>query len=127
MIFELNNENFLMFAIKHYDNPNCRGIVEFNEDLKKFKYIKRLLSRYKAGKGLKVRLILNHITVLNNLFGPDACVKMLFFKFEEKYWPQIKTFLVFLNLMPTHMQLNANVNESDVAIDIVIANELRKI
>jgi hypothetical protein len=127
MNFELNNENFLMFAIKHYDNPNCRGIVEFNEDLKKFKYIKRLLSRYKAGKGLKVRLILNHIIVLNNLFGPDACVKMLFFKFEEKYWSQIKTFLVFLNLMPTHMQLNANVNESDVAIDIVIANELRKI
>lgn len=127
MNFELNNENFLMFAIKHYDNPNCRGIVEFNEDLKKFKYIKRLLSRYKAGKGLKVRLILNHIIVLNNLFGPDACVKMFFFKFEEKYWPQIKTFLVFLNLMPTHMQLNANVNESDVAIDMVIANELRKI
>jgi len=127
MIFELNNENFLMFAIKHYDNPNCRGIVEFNEDLKKFKYIKRLLSRYKAGKGLKVRLILNHIIVLNNLFGPDACVKMLFFKFEQKYWAQLKTFLVFLNLIPPNMQITLSINETDIPIDMVIANELRKI
>ena len=59
---------------------------EFNEDLKRFKYVKRLLSRYKAGKGLKERLILNHIIVLNNLFGPEACVRMMFFKMEEKYW-----------------------------------------
>jgi hypothetical protein len=127
MTFELNNENFLMFAIKNYDNPSCKGMADFNNDLKKIKYIKRLLSRYNAGKGLKVRLILNHIIILINLFGPDACVKILFFKFEEKYWPQLKTFLIFLNALPTNIQINSKTNECDIPIDMVIANELRKI
>jgi hypothetical protein len=127
MTFELNNENFLMFAIKNYDNPSCKGMADFNNDLKKIKYIKRLLSRYNAGKGLKVRLILNHIIILINLFGPDACVKILFFKFEEKYWAQLKTFLIFLNALPTNIQINSKTNECDIPIDMVIANELRKI
>ena len=116
-----------MFAIKNYDNPSCKGMADFNNDLKKIKYIKRLLSRYNAGKGLKVRLILNHIIILINLFGPDACVKILFFKFEEKYWAQLKTFLIFLNALPTNIQINSKTNECDIPIDMVIANELRKI
>jgi hypothetical protein len=127
MTLELNSENFIIFAIKNYDNPACRGMSEFNEDLKRFKYIKRLLSRYKAGKGLKERLILNHMIVLNNLFGPDACVRMMFFKMEEKYWSEIKTFLVFLNLIPPNMQITTLVNESDISLDMNIANILRKI
>lgn len=127
MILDLNAENFLMYAIKNYDNPACKGMSEFNEDLKRFKYIKRLLSRYKAGKGLKERLILNHIIVLNNLFGPDACVRMMFFKMEQKYWSEVKTFLIFLNLIPPNMQITAVVNETDIPLDMTIANTLRKI
>jgi len=127
MILELTSENFVIYAIKNYDNPACRGMSEFNDDLKRFKYIKRLLSRYKAGKGLKERLILNHIIVLNNLFGPDACVRMMFFKMEEKYWSEIKTFLVFLNLIPPNMQITNLINETDIPLDMNIATILRKI
>lgn len=127
MSFELNSENFVMYAIKNYDNPACKGMSEFNEDLKRFKYVKRLLSRYKAGKGLKERLILNHIIVLNNLFGPEACVRMMFFKMEEKYWSEVKTFFIFLNLLPPNMQITTTVNEIDVPLDMTIAQILRKI
>ena len=96
MITELTEENFVMYAMKHYDNPACRGMAEFEDDLKKFRYLKRLFRKYTAGKGLKERLIVNHIVVLYNLFGPEAATKMLFFKVEEKYWSQLKTFLVYL-------------------------------
>lgn len=119
MIFELTEDNFFMYAIKNYDNPACKGIVEFNEDMKRFKYLKRLLGRYHAGKGLKDRLILNHIIVINNLFGPEASVKMLFYKVDKKHWSSLKTFLVFLNLMPD--------SETDIPIDMTIANTLRRI
>ena len=95
MINELTEDNFMMYAIKNYDNPSCIGMDEFLDDLKRFKYIKRLLRKHNVGKELKERLILNHIIVLGNLFGIEATTKMLFFKLEEKFWPQVKTFLVF--------------------------------
>lgn len=100
MKFDLTEENFALFAIKYYDNPNCHGMAEFYDDLKRFRYLKRLFRKYKAGKGLKERLIVNHIIVIYNLFGIEAATKMLFFKIEKKFWPQLKTFLVFLNCMP---------------------------
>lgn len=127
MIFDLTEDTFFMYAIKHYDNPACKGLSEFNEDMKRFKYLKRLLGRYHAGKGLKDRLILNHIIVINNLFGPEASVKMLFYKVEKKHWSSLKTFLVFLNLMPENVTLYNDINESDVPIDMQIANVLRRI
>ena len=99
-MYNLTEENFTLFAMKHYDNPHCRGVSEFNDDLKKFKYLKRLFRKYKAGGGLKERLILNHIIVIYNLFGVDAASNMLFFKIDQKYWPQLKSFLVYLNVMP---------------------------
>jgi hypothetical protein len=97
---DLTEENFVMYAMKHYDNPACRGIAEFNDDLKRFRYLKRLFNKYTAGKDLKERLILNHLVVIYNLFGTEAATKMLFFKVEKEFWPQLKTFLVFLNYMP---------------------------
>ena len=100
MKFDLTEENFALFAIKYYDNPNCHGMAEFYDDLKRFRYLKRLFRKYNAGKGLKERLIVNHIIVIYNLFGIEAATKMLFFKIEKKFWPQLKTFLVFLNCMP---------------------------
>lgn len=99
-MIELTEENFLLYAIKHYDNPACKGMTEFQDDLKRFRYIKRLFRKYTAGGGLKERLILNHLVVLYNLFGIEATTHMLFYKIEKRYWSQLKTFLVFLNLMP---------------------------
>jgi hypothetical protein len=119
MIFELNEDNFLMYAIKNYDNPACKGLSEFNEDIKRFKYLKRLFGRYHAGKGLKERLILNHLIVISNLFGSEASVKMLFYKVDKKHWSALKTFLLFLNLMPE--------SESTIPIDMNIAETLRRI
>ena len=127
MTFDLTEDTFFMYAIKHYDNPACKGLSEFNEDMKKFKYLKRLLGRYHAGKGLKDRLILNHIIVINNLFGPEASVKMLFYKVDKKHWSVLKTFLVFLNIMPENVTLYNNIHETDVPIDMLVANTLRRI
>jgi len=100
MNLDLTEENFTLYAIKHYDNTACKGIAEFNDDLKRFRYLKRLFNKYIAGKDLKERLILNHLVVIYNLFGAEAATKMLFFKVEKEFWPQLKTFLVFLNYMP---------------------------
>ena len=129
MIFELTEENFVMYAMKNYDNPHCKGMTEFLDDLKRFKYIKRLLRKYNVGKDLKERLILNHIIVLTNLFGVEAATKMLFYKTEKKFWPQLKTFLVFLNFMPENVFLTKDViiKSSDIALDHQIINVLRKV
>jgi hypothetical protein len=128
MAFELTEENFLIYAIKHYDNPTCKGTSEFHDDLKRFRYIKRLLKKYKSEKDLKDRLLLNHIVVIINLFGPEASPKMLFFKIEKAFWPQLKTFLVFLNHMPDVITKGGvSINESDIPVDPVIVSVLRKI
>ena len=129
MVFELTEENFIMYAMKYYDNPYCKGMNEFMDDIKRFKYIKRLLGKYHGGKGLKERLILNHIIVLNNLFGVEAATKMLFFKTEERFWPQLKTFLVFLNYMPEKVILSSTrvITDTDIEVDSKIANILRKV
>jgi hypothetical protein len=99
MISDLNEENFLIYAMKWYDSPNCI-MSEFENDLKRTKYLKRLFRRYKVTKSLKERLILNHIILLNNVFGPDATPRILFFKIDEKDYDVLKTFLCYLNLMP---------------------------
>jgi hypothetical protein len=129
MITELTEENFTMFAVKNYDNPSCNGMDEFLDDLKRFKYIKRLLRKHNVGKELKERLILNHIIVLGNLFGIDATTKMLFFKLEEKFWPQIKTFLVFLNYMPMKVIVSEGIEiiDNEIPIDETILENLKKI
>jgi hypothetical protein len=88
-----------MFAIRHYNNPQGEGEKEFHDDMKKFKYIKRLLRKYEDNGILKERLLLNHIIVLNNLFGPEACVTLLLFKIQKEYWETLKSFLLFLNMI----------------------------
>jgi hypothetical protein len=95
----LDDSNFLLYAAKYYDNPQCYDTSEFYEDLKRFKYIKRLVNRYARHGDLKERLILNHIIALNNVFGPHATVKMLFMKLEGMEH-QIKPFLTFLSILP---------------------------
>jgi hypothetical protein len=128
MITELTNENFLMYAIKHYDNPSCSGLKEFDDDLKRLRYIKRLLGRYKATGNIKERLIINHLVVLYNVFGIDAATNMLFFKIQERFWPQLKPFLVFLNYMPERIQhKGGRILGADIALDANIVDILRKI
>ena len=99
MYEKITSENVMMFAIKHYDNPQCESEKEFHDDIKRFKYIKRLLRKYKETKTLKERLLLNHIIILNNLFGPEACVTLLLFKIQREYWETLKSFLLFLNMI----------------------------
>jgi len=129
MINELTEDNFMMYAIKNYDNPSCIGMDEFLDDLKRFKYIKRLLRKHNVGKELKERLILNHIIVLGNLFGVEATTKMLFYKLEKKFWPQVKTFLVFLNYMPLKIIVSPGIEilDKDIPIDESILEDLKRI
>ena len=99
MYEKITPNNVLMYAIKNYDNPHCEGEKEFEDDLKRFKYIKRLLRKYYDTEVLKERLLLNHIIVLNNVFGPDACATLLLFKIQPEYWPVLKSFLLYLNII----------------------------
>ena len=97
---KLTTDNINMFAMKHYDNPTCIDEKEFLDDMKRFKYLKRLFRKFDTTKELKTRLILNHIIVLNNVFGVDAATTLLFFKIEKQHWSLLKTFLVYLHIMP---------------------------
>ena len=99
MYEKITPNNVLMYAIKNYNNPQCEGEKEFEDDLKRFKYIKRLLRKYYDTKVLKERLLLNHIIVLNNVFGPDACATLLLYKIQSEYWPTLKSFLLYLNII----------------------------
>ena len=102
MIFnELTEDNFLLFAIKNYENPQAVTKDDFDKDLNHFKYIKRLLKRYKNTGELKTHLLLNHFIILYNIFG-DATTPMLFFKIEEDLWSVMKTFVIFLNRLPAY-------------------------
>lgn len=101
MLFDiLSNDNFMMFAMKNYTNPQCEDINEFNEDLNRIKYIKRLLGKYNKKGILKTILLMNHIIILNNIFGNEACSRILFFKLEPEFHSAIKTFLEFLKYLP---------------------------
>jgi hypothetical protein len=100
MLFdELTKENWMMFAIKHYDNPTSVTYEDFEEDINRFKYIKRLIRRYETTGELKTHLILNHVILMYNVFG-DAATPLLFFKIEATSWPVLKAFLLFLNRLP---------------------------
>tara|TARA_B100000287_G_scaffold87361_1_gene80010 strand:- start:265 stop:636 length:372 start_codon:yes stop_codon:yes gene_type:complete len=98
---ELNENNYMLFAIKFYNNPHALTKEDFEDDLKRIKYVKRLLKRYKNTGVLKTHLILNHLTVLFNVFD-DAAVALLFYNLEEDLWPAIKSFLFFLNRIPDY-------------------------
>ena len=117
---KLTPDNIVMFAMKHYDNPSCIDKKEFLDDMKRFKYLKRLFRKYDTSKVLKVRLILNHIIVLANVFGVDASSTLLFFKIDKKHWSILKTFLVYLSYMPEN-------DMKDIATDLKVLKELRKV
>tara|TARA_Y100000593_G_scaffold8046_1_gene14858 strand:+ start:3355 stop:3741 length:387 start_codon:yes stop_codon:yes gene_type:complete len=100
MVTPLNNENYVLYAMKHYDNPQCVNIEEFHDDLNRTKYLKRLFKKYEISGTLKERLILNHIIIFYNVFGVEVASRILFFKIEEEYHSLLKTFLVYLSYLP---------------------------
>jgi len=109
---ELNEDNYLLFAIKFYNNPQAITREDFESDLKRIRYVKRLLKRYKNTGELKVHLILNHLIILFNVFD-DATVPLLFYHLEEELWPAIKSFLIFLNRIPIYPKTKINEIELD--------------
>ena len=109
---ELNESNYQLFAIKFYDNPQALTKDDFDDDLKRIKYIKRLLKRYKNTGELKIHLILNHLTVLFNVFN-EAAVPLLFYNLEEDLWPYLKSFLIFLNRVSEYPKSELNLIEED--------------
>lgn len=123
MIFnELNEDNFLLFAIKNYENPQSVTKEDFDRDLNLFKYIKRLLKRYKNTGELRTHLLLNHFIVLYNIFG-EAATPMLFFKLEKDLWSSLKSFIVFLGKFPEYPKSSIH----DIQIDLYCMSELYKI
>ena len=128
MFDDLNESNFLLFASKAYDSPNC-VLSEFEEDLNRIQYIKRLITKYNNGGELKERLIINHLLVLYNVFGAEAATRILFYKLDEFDYPVLKTFLVFLNFMPEMVKgINStNIISSDIQLDKGTIKCLRKL
>lgn len=116
----ITSENVTMFAIKHYNNPQCEGEKEFYDDMKRFKYIKRLLRKYHETNILKERLLLNHIIITRNLFGTEACVTLLLFKIQREYWGTLKSFLLYLNMLKED-------ELKDIPTDEFVSAELRKL
>jgi len=124
----LDSENIMMYAVKAYDKPNCI-MSEFSEDMKRFNYLKRLFRRYRKHNELRERLVLNHLVVLNNVFGPEVMTRLLFYEMAESDYPQLKTYLLFLSCMPEVVRgiKGKNILSSDIEVDMEIANVLRTI
>ena len=125
-MLQLNEDNFLMYAIKNYYNPGSMGMSELEDDLKRFKYIKRLLNRYKIYGEINERLVLNHLVVLYNVFG-DATTDMLFYKIDNEYWSDLKTYLVYLHRMPLETVVSPGIKETDIPLNNELIAVLRKL
>ena len=128
MFEDLNNENFIIYAMKAYDKPNCL-MSEFKEDMKKFNYLKRLFHKYRKSGELKEQLVLNHLVVLYNVFGPEPTTRMLFYRMAKEDYVVLKTYLIFLNAMPNVVKgiRGVDIRSSDIEVDMTIAEALRKI
>jgi hypothetical protein len=125
---DLNNDNIMMYAMKAYDRPNCI-MSEFKDDMKRFNYLKRLFLRYRKIGELREQLVLNHLVVLYNVFGPEVTSRMLFFKMSKDDYPALKTYLLFLSIMPDKIRgiKGHDIISSDIPVDNRIADILREI
>ena len=125
---ELSNDNIMMYAMKAYDKPNCI-MSEFKEDMKRFNYLKRLFKRYRKVGEIKEQLVLNHLVVLYNVFGPEVATRLLFFKMSKDEFSPLKTYLIFLSIMPEVVKgiKGHDILSSDIPIDMKIAEVLRQI
>ena len=123
---DLNNDNIMMYAMKAYDKPDCI-MSEFKDDMKRFNYLKRLFRRYRKVDELREQLVLNHLVVLYNVFGPEVTSRMLFFKMSKDDYPALKTYLLFLSIMPERIRgiKGQDIISSDIPIDTKVAEVLR--
>jgi hypothetical protein len=119
---ELNNENFILFAIKNYENPQAVTEDDFYNDLKRFKWIKRLLKKHKNNGELNIHLLINHFLILYNIFG-DAATPLLFFKIDSEYWSYIKTVIVYLGRFPEYPKTKLH----DIPIDVNCLAQLNQL
>ena len=117
---ELNEENFTLFAIRHYDNPQCTSTEEFYEDIRRFRYLKRLLKRYSRSGELRERLILNHLIILSNVFGVSNAIRMLQYKIDAEHWPVLKTCLLYLDYIDEEWK-------TDIPLDSKTVERMRKL
>ena len=126
---DLNDDTFLMFAMREYSNVQCTDIEEFYDDLKKIKYIKRLFNVYKNNGQLKERLILNHLIIFYNVFTVQSGTRILFYKIEKEFWPILKTFLIYLDRMPDKIDSIRGevILASNIKLDDGIISRLRSI
>ena len=124
---DLNNDNIMMYAMKAYDKPDCI-MSEFKDDMKRFNYLKRLFRRYRKVDELREQLVLNHLVVLYNVFGPEVTSRMLFFKMSKDDYPALKTYLLFLSIMPEKIRgiKGQDIISSDIPIDTRVAEVLRQ-
>ena len=129
MSFEnLTSDNIVIFAMKAYDKPNCI-MSEFKEDMKRFNYLKRLFKRYRKLGELREQLVLNHLVVLYNVFGPEVATKLLFFQMSKDDYSALKTYLLFLSCMPEKVKgiKGHDIISSEISVDMTIAHALRQI
>jgi hypothetical protein len=130
MIDKVDETNFLLYAAKHYDNPHCYDTIEFYEDLNRFKYVKRLLNKYQESGELKERLIINHLTVIYNVFGAIAGTRLLFLKLSDQLH-LIKPFLLMMGTCPDVVEAigleGKDIYTSDIVMDPYVVETLRKI
>ena len=120
MFNEITKNNWLLFAQQNYDNPTLEQEIEFYEDIKRFKYLKRLFRKYKITGEIKIRLVVNHIIVLQNVFGADVAMTLLLFKIDKEHWPLLKTVTNYLGYLYTH-------ELKDTHIDLKIVKMLREL
>jgi hypothetical protein len=125
---DLTNDNIMIYAAKAYDKPNCI-MSEFREDMKRFNYLKRLFKRYRKLGELREQLVLNHLVVINNVFGPEVSTRMLFFKMTKDDYSALKTYLLFLSCMPDRVRgiKGHDIISSEIPVDMTIANALRNL
>ena len=123
---DLTNDNILIYAVKAYDKPNCI-MSEFKEDMKRFNYLKRLFKRYRKVGELREQLVLNHLVVICNVFGPEVSTRLLFFKMSKDDYPVLKTYLLFLSCMPERVKgiKGHDIISSEIPVDMTIADVLR--
>jgi hypothetical protein len=123
---DLTNDNILLYAAKAYDKPNCI-MSEFKEDMKRFNYLKRLFKRYRKVGELREQLVLNHLVVICNVFGPEVATRILFFKMAKDDYSALKTYLLFLSCMPERVKgiKGHDIISSEIPVDMTIADILR--
>jgi len=126
---DLNEANYVHFAMKHYDNRQCTSIEEFNDDLNKIKYVKRLFNRFLETGELRTNLILNHLVVIYNVFEDEAATRMLFFRVEKKFYSILKPLLIFLNRLPEKVKGidGEDIQTNHIPLNETTIKELRKI